>query len=136
MTGHLRDGRLGPVEHPNAVAFRTLYEARRHGDVSGVVSQVAEEVQWWELGTKEAVIGRIALSEHLRDAVDPYVTSEIHDVLGNDEHVVGLIHATAMIDDVETDVSYAEVVHYDSAGRVIKRQVFPSDISKALHVIG
>ncbi len=115
--------------------YRTAIEALANGDLHRFLGYLAEDVQWWELGARQPIVGRLALEQHLStNVVDP-VARELHDVLTNEEHLVALIHASAVIGADTVGMSYAEVLHFDDRGLVTKRQVFPSDIWAALELV-
>lgn len=87
------------TDHPNAAIARTAIEAFSRGDMAAMLELVDETVIWHAPGTnrfsgkfegKAAVIDRFT-----RMAEAGVVTAlEIHDVVGNDEHVVALVNAT------------------------------------------
>ncbi len=123
------------MTHPNSTAYRAAVEALANGDVARFVTSVAEDVRWWELGATEPIVGRSQLERYLRRRNTPPTTEDIHDVLANDEHLVGLIHAVAVLDSEEIDISYAEVLHFNDRGLITKRQAFPSNVWTALKLI-
>ncbi len=99
------------------------------------LTYLANDVHWWELGAKRPIVGRLELEQHLSGSAGGEVAAEVHDVLTNDEHLVALIHASAVIGTETIDISYAEVLHFDDQGLVTKRQVFPSDIWNTLKLM-
>jgi hypothetical protein len=87
------------TDHPNAAIARTALEAFSAGNLPAMLELVDDAVVWHAPGTnrfsgkfegKAAVIDRFT-----RMAESGIVTSlDVHDVVGNDEHVVALVHAT------------------------------------------
>jgi hypothetical protein len=87
------------TDHPNAAIARAAIEAFSRGDTPAMLELVDDAVVWHAPGTnrfsgkfegKAAVIDRFT-----RMAEAGIVTSlDVHDVVGNDEHVVALVHAT------------------------------------------
>lgn len=123
------------MEHQNSTAYKAATAALARGDLAGFLASVEEDVHWWELGAKQPIVGRSALEEHLSRKTEATVDQELHDVLANDEHLVALIHATAVRESQTIDVSFAEVIHYNKRGLVIKRQAFPSNVWTALELL-
>ena len=87
------------VEHPNATLFRKGYEAFDTGDIDYVRGILAEDVAWHSAGT-----GRLAGDRHCRDEVLMYFAElaqatdgsfklDVHDIVANDEHAVGMVTA-------------------------------------------
>ena len=104
----LDPGQVGPVdEHPNAVLYRRTFES---GDFSQAVS---DDIEWWEIGSAEPVRGRDAFIEHRQESERTWdITTDLHDVVANDTHVVALIEATAQNKDGESiDYREAEILH-------------------------
>ena len=87
------------TDHPNASIARTAIEAFSRGDMAAMLDLVDDAVVWHAPGTnrfsgrfegKASVIDRFT-----RMAEAGIVTTlDIHDVVGNDEHVVALVNAT------------------------------------------
>lgn len=87
------------TDHPDAATARTAIDAFSRGDMTAMLELVDDEVVWHAPGTnrfsgkfegKAAVIDRFA---RMTEA-GVVTTLEIHDVVGNDEHVVALVRAT------------------------------------------
>ena len=87
------------TDHPNAVLARRALTAFNAGDLPAMLDLLDDQVVWHAPGTsrfggrfegKDAVLERFG-----RMTAAGVVTSfEIHDVVGNDEHVVALVQAT------------------------------------------
>jgi uncharacterized protein len=85
------------ADHPNAAAAREALEAFVRGDVDILAGALADDVVWHAAGTnrfsgqfegKPAVMTRFA---RMREA-GVETSFDIHDVIGNEEHVVALVH--------------------------------------------
>jgi hypothetical protein len=86
-------------EHPNVATTRAGIEAFVKGDVATFSAMIADDVIWHAPGNnpyagtftgKEETMARMG-----RVAQDGVVISfDIHDVVGNDEHVVSMVDAT------------------------------------------
>ncbi len=87
------------------------------------------------MGERKPTIGRSALETRLAADGGIRIENSLHDLFANDEHLVALVHATAQTDDEHLDISYAEVLHFNDAGQIAKRQAFPADIWAALKII-
>jgi ketosteroid isomerase-like protein len=80
---------------------------------SGDYSQaLAEDVEWWDIGSPEPIRGRDAFIEQRRETAGLWeITANLHDVVANDTHVIGLIEATVERDDETLDYREAEILH-------------------------
>ncbi|MDH3463319.1 MAG: hypothetical protein OEM32_06835, partial [Acidimicrobiia bacterium] len=94
------------------------------------------EILWWEVDLPEPIVGKTALAKHLAKPSPSTVTTHVHDVLANDEHLVALLHANAETPHGPVDLSVAEVIHFDDKGLMVKRQIFPSNVFTAVSFYG
>jgi hypothetical protein len=117
------------------VSYLDAWKALASGDLAGFLAFVADDVQWWELGSVEPIRGRRELEEHLGRGSEVRLRADLHDVLANDEHLVALVHAIAPFPSGDIDISYAEVLHFDDDGLMTKRQMFPADIWAAMKLL-
>ncbi len=90
------------AEHPNETLVRRLYELFSQGDVEGFLQLLADDVHWHVPGRcpiagdykgRQAVLGYFGAIDELSGGT--YRISEVHDVVANDDHVVGLHHSVA-----------------------------------------
>ena len=117
-------------EHPNATVFRNLIGAFNSGDMEVITSIIDDDVVWHEIGKPDPVRGRAALGESMLDfPEDVKVTADLHDVVANDDHVVGLIGATAVGGDRTLAYRTAEIMHM-SNGKVTERWSFSDDTAQ------
>ena len=117
-------------EHPNAMAFRRLIDGFNSGDMESVVSLIADDIVWHSIGLAEPLRGADALAANalsFPEGLD--VTAEVHDVVANDEHVVGLIKATAVAGDQTFEYRTAEILHFRD-GQVSERWAFSDDTAR------
>lgn len=86
------------MEHRNVEVARSALEAFARGDLEAMAAAIAEDVEWHVPGVhrfagefrgREEVLGRFRrmAAADVRTSFD-----EIHDVVGNDEHVVALVN--------------------------------------------
>jgi ketosteroid isomerase-like protein len=115
-------------EHPNATVFRRLLEALDSGDMQTGMDLLADDVEWHEIGRAEPIRGKQALAERYMTSEGPgfEITGDLHDVVANDEHVVGLVSATARKDGQEFHYRTAEIVHVKD-GKITARWAFSDD---------
>jgi ketosteroid isomerase-like protein len=117
-------------EHPNATVFRSLIDAFNSGDMEVITSVIDDDVVWHEIGKAEPVRGKAALGESMLDfPEDVSVTAVLHDVVANDDHVVGLISATAVGGDRTLEYRTAEIAHMAN-GKVTERWSFSDDTAQ------
>jgi ketosteroid isomerase-like protein len=110
-------------EHPNAALYRRVMEGMGEGDMSAFEAVIADDVVWWQIGSPEPVRGKEALLESMK-GVDFEV--DLHDVLANDDHVVGLVTAIVRIGDDAFTYRMAEIAHVEEE-KVTERWAFSDD---------
>jgi hypothetical protein len=85
------------AEHPNVEVTRTALEAYMKGDLETMAAKIADDAVWHIPGShrfagtfegKAAIMARF--QEQAEAGIQP-AFEEIHDVVGNDEHVVALM---------------------------------------------
>ena len=113
-------------EHPNAAKFRSAFESFNAGDAEAFASLLAEDVVWHEIGG-ETLHGRDAVASSMSGLEDvEFFNGSLHDVVGNDEHVVGLVEAHVKAGDDEIKYRTAEIMHVED-GKVTERWSFSDD---------
>jgi ketosteroid isomerase-like protein len=85
---------------------------------------------WHEIGRAEPRNGKAELAASMPAWDDYNITWELHDLIANDDHVVGLGIATATHDGRTLVYRVAEIYHV-SNGQVTERWAF-SDDTKAI----
>ncbi len=113
-------------EHPNAALYRKVTEALSQGDTSGMAEVLADDVVWHQIGAP-TLHGKDAVSatwEGLTEGIEFNV--EVHDVLANDDHTIGLVEAHVKVGDSEFTYKTAEIAHV-SDGKVTERWAFSDD---------
>jgi len=105
------------TDHPNAAATRAAIEAFSKGDVETMAASLADDAVWHVPGSnrfsgefhgKAAVLGRFQQMGEagLRTTID-----EIHEVVGNDEHVVALVRISIGSADASASANAVWVMH-------------------------
>jgi ketosteroid isomerase-like protein len=113
------------AEHPNVALARQLADALERGDLEAVGSVLADDIVWHEIGRAEPRRGKAELQAAVGD-VDYEITGQIHDIVGNDEHVVALIDATGTRGGRTLDYRVAEIYHVRD-GKITERWAFSDD---------
>lgn len=104
------------AEHPNAATARAGLEAFTKGDVATLAALLDDDIVWHAPGNspyagtftgKDETMQRMALM-----AQEGVVWGfDVHDVVGNDEHVVALIDATISKGDASARVPQIQIMH-------------------------
>jgi ketosteroid isomerase-like protein len=114
-------------EHANATLVRQMMEAMGRGDGQAASDALADDVEWHEIGRSEPRHGKAELREAMTgDAVDYTITGALHDVVANDDHVVGLVDATATRGGKTFSYRTAEIFHVRN-GKIVERWAFSDD---------
>lgn len=114
-------------DHPNAALVRELLDAFNTMDLEAIRSGLADDIKWHMIGGKTAN-GLDELAAYMGgDGEDFMITAEVHDVVGNDEHVVALVNATAQAGDETFEYRTAEIMHVKD-GKVTERWAFSDDV--------
>ena len=112
-------------DHPNAAMFRQAMDAFNSGDAAGFTAIMADDVVWHQIGGG-TLNGSDAVAESFAGFADIDFTGEVHDVVANDDHLVGLINAHVKVGDQEINYRTAEVMHV-SDGKVTERWALSDD---------
>jgi len=84
-------------DHPNVERTRARLEAFMKGDVETLASMIAEDAVWHIPGKNRFsgdFLGRDAIMGRFREMAEAGMRAsieDIHDIVGNDEHVVALV---------------------------------------------
>lgn len=113
-------------EHPNAALYRHVMERFSQGDTNAFADAIADDVVWWQIGVAEPLRGKEALLQSMQAMEDVDLEVELHDVVANDEHLVGLVTATVTVGDTSFSYRTAEIAHVKD-GKVTERWAFSDD---------
>ena len=123
-------------EHANATLVRQVIEAMSRGDMQAASGALADDVEWHEIGRSEARHGKAALRDAMTDDATAYtITGSIHDVVANDDHVVGLMDATATRANKTFSYRTAEIFHVRN-GKIVERWAFSDDTAAIIAFFG
>jgi ketosteroid isomerase-like protein len=119
------------ADHPNAAKVRaSSEELERSGDVTSQMDLVDDDVVWHEIGGDEPIRGKQALMERYGSMPEgATITIETHDVVGNDDHTIALVTATATMGDQQLVYRTAEIYHMRD-GKITERWAFSDDTDR------
>lgn len=112
-------------DHPTAAAYRGAFEAFQAGDTNRFAASLADDVVWHEIGG-ETLHGAAAVADSMSGLAGFDVTIDLHDVLGNDEHVIALVEVTVKTGDGSFNYRTAEINHV-ADGKITERWAFSDD---------
>lgn len=125
-------------DHRHAAAYRAAMDVFNEGDPSALADLVADDVEWWMIGSAEPVQGKAALEETMAASMPGWnIHAELHDVISNDTHLIALVNATATHPDGST-LTYrtAEIHHVDADGKITQRWAFSDDTQAIVDFFG
>lgn len=121
--------------HPNVEVVRNLLEAFNKQDREAIDEYMAEDVVWHMIGGRTAV-GLKELELFLTESdLGPTIHAEVHDIVGNDDHVVALVEATADTGNEKFTYRTAEIVHVED-GKETERWAFSDDTGRIVEFFG
>ncbi len=113
------------AEHPNVALVRRANDEMQRDGVAAMANYLADDVVWHEIGRAEPRRGKAALAAAM-GTVDYEISWQLHDVVGNDDHVVVLGTATATRGGKRLVYRVAEIYHV-KGGKVTERWAFSDD---------
>jgi uncharacterized protein len=117
-------------EHPNARLARETLEGWSSDDLGGLSELIADDVVWHEIGGDEPIRGKEALMARWAGLSEGgTITTELHDVVANDEHTIALLTATATMGDRSFTYRTAEIMHVRD-GKISERWAFSDDTER------
>ena len=125
------------ADHPNAAAVRAAQERfEQSGDPMSAMDMLADDVVWHEIGSEEPIRGKQAVMERFASMPEGAdIKVETHDVVGNDEHTIQLVTATATLGDQKLVYRTAEIYHMRD-GKVTERWAFSDDTDRINRFFG
>jgi len=115
------------ADHPNAAIMRAATEAVTAGDMQAMLDLIADDVEWYEIGRSEPTRGKQALAERFMGGTrDWEISTKLHDIVANDEHVIALVEAHATRGGKTLDYRTAEITHVRD-GKITARWAFSDD---------
>ena len=120
------------TEHPNVALIREGMEAFNNGDIDAYAEQLSDDIVWHQIGAP-TLNGKQELAANMpADDTGWSITTDVHDIVGNDDHVIALVTAHATRPDGQTlDYRTTEIVHVRD-GKVTERWAFSDDTQKII----
>ena len=113
-------------DHPNAAAYRAAFAAFAEGDASAFQNHLADDVVWHTL-VGETLNGSAAVAESMSGLAETDFSVDLHDVVANDGHLVGLVTANVTADGNSITYRTAEICHINEEGKISERWAFAED---------
>jgi hypothetical protein len=120
-------GTLKRTSDASVTLLREALSAFNRGDLQAAIEYLADDVEWHEIGRAEPIVGKAALAARYGAAIPGWeITTEVHDILANDEHAVALVTATAGKESRSFTYRTAEIFHIRD-GKITARWAFSDD---------
>ena len=113
-------------DHPHAATYRAAFEAFNKGDTEAFATHLADDVVWRTIGG-ETMHGAEAVAESMSGLANLDFNVELHDVVANGDHMVGLVTANVTAGDQSITYRTAEIMHVNADGKVTERWAFADD---------
>jgi len=113
-------------DHPNATQYRAAFAAFESGDLDAFRSTLAEDVVWNTI-VGDTINGAEAVATTMSGLAGSDFEISLHDVVANDDHVIGLVNVHVTAGDKELSYRTAEILHVDGDGKVTERWAFSDD---------
>jgi uncharacterized protein len=113
------------TEHPNAAVWRELMDLMVAGETDKMGSFLADDIVYHQIGLPP-IMGKAALIDSMKAYEGVDFEAEIHDVVANDDHTIGLVNATVRLGDQEFSYRTAEIMHIED-GKITERWAFSDD---------
>ena len=125
------------ADHPNAATIREASASMEPGgDMMAMLDLLDDDIVWHEIGRDEPIRGKQALTERFSSMPEgSSITAETHDVVGNDEHTIQLVTATATMGDQSLEYRTAEIYHMRD-GKITERWAFSDDTERINRFFG
>jgi ketosteroid isomerase-like protein len=120
------------AEHPNVARIRDVYAAFARGDLAALGALFAEDLLWHQGGRnqlsgeyrgREAVFGFFG---KVMEVTEGSFRADLHAVLADDEHSVGLVVLTASRGGRSIKINALDVMHLRD-GKVLEWWTVPAD---------
>ena len=113
-------------DHPNATQYRAAFAAFASGDVDAFRSTLTDDVVWHTIGG-DTMKGADAVATSMSGLAGFDFDISLHDVVANDDHVIGLVNIRVTAGDKEISYQTAEILHVDGDGKISERWAFSND---------
>ncbi|MEX0629335.1 MAG: nuclear transport factor 2 family protein [Chloroflexota bacterium] len=107
--------------------LRQALDAFNRGDAQAAAEFLADDVEWYEIGRAEPIMGKEALAARYASAMPGWnITGDLHDIVANDDHAIALVTATANMGGRSLTYRVAEIYHIRD-GKIAARWAFSDD---------
>jgi len=113
-------------DHPNAAVYREAHAAFASGDLEAFGDMLAHDVVWNTIGG-DTMHGPEAVANSMSGLAGLEFDISLHDVVANDDHVVGLVEVHVTAGDKDIRYRTAEIHHVNAEGKVTERWSFSDD---------
>ena len=113
-------------DHPNAAAYRATFAAFTEGDAEAFQNHLTDDVVWHTLAG-ETLNGSAAVAESMSGLAETDFSLELHDVVANDGHLVGLVTANVTAGGKSITYRTAEICHVNEERKISERWAFADD---------
>lgn len=123
-------------EHPNVETTRRGFELFAAGDIGAMTDLLDDGVVWHHPGTSplagdyKGKDGVMSFFASIIQETGGTLKNEVHDILGNDDHVLVMSHLTAERNGKRLDQNVINVLHMSGEGKLTERWLLTED-SKA-----
>jgi hypothetical protein len=124
---HHEGGHDNRASDASLKVLRELLDAFNTLDMEAAAALISDDVEWHEIGRAEPIRGKAALAERFAGAMPEWqITTELHDMLANEEHAIAMVTATATMGGKSLTYRTAEIYHVKD-GKVTARWAFSND---------
>ena len=113
-------------DHPHAAAYRAAFKAFNEGDTEAFGAHLADDVVWHEIGGN-TTHGAAAVAESMSGLAELDFNVELHDVVANGDHMVGMVTASVSAGGNSITYRVAEIMHVNEDAKVTERWAFSDD---------
>ena len=113
-------------DHPHAATYRAAFAAFNAGDADAFAAHLADDVVWHAIDG-QTMNGSAAVAESMSGLANLDFNVELHDVVANGDHMVGLVTANVSAGGNSITYRTAEIMHVDEDGKVTERWAFTDD---------
>lgn len=113
-------------DHPNATQYRAAFAAFASGDLDAFRSVLADDVVWTTIDG-DTINGSEAVATSMSGLAGLDFEVSLHDVIANDDHVIGLVEVHVNAGGKEFSYQTAEILHVDGDGKFSERWAFTND---------
>ncbi len=120
------------AEHPNVEVARKGLDAFLKGDVDTLAATISDDIVWHAPGSNAFsgdFHGKAAVMQRMADqrAAGVTITFAIHDIVGNDEHVVALVDTTISRSDGRSATTRGAQIYHVRDGQMTEFWLFNED---------